>query len=180
MWLGRKRRNCAVHIAPDECAAPLYKVTMIGRWAVTVWPTKRSTVDCIVSNTGCTLPLFYDSWVTHSLILIQRVRSVQNAAARLIYSIRRSEHITDALISLHWLRVQERIVFITAVSPDVSSSSQHCVVLAGVLSPMCQLVAGLGRHLQTNSPCRHIVCIHSERGSFRLPAPASGTVRQLM
>ena len=41
--------------------------------------------------------------------------SVQNAAARLIYSIRRSEHITDALISLHWLRVQERIVFKVAV-----------------------------------------------------------------
>ena len=36
--------------------------------------------------------------------LIQRLQSVQNAAARLIYSIRRSEHITDALISLHWLR----------------------------------------------------------------------------
>ena len=47
--------------------------------------------------------------------LIQRLQSVQNAAARLIYSIRRSEHITDALISLHWLRVQERIAFKVAV-----------------------------------------------------------------
>ena len=33
--------------------------------------------------------------------LIRRLQSVQNAAARLIYSIRRPEHITDALISLH-------------------------------------------------------------------------------
>ena len=47
--------------------------------------------------------------------LIQRLQSVQNAAAWLIYSIRRSEHITDALISLHWLRVQERIVLKVAV-----------------------------------------------------------------
>ena len=47
--------------------------------------------------------------------LIQRLQSVQNAAARLIYGIRRSEHITDALISLHWLRVPERIAFKVAV-----------------------------------------------------------------
>jgi len=47
--------------------------------------------------------------------LIQRLQSVENAAARLIYSIRCSEHITDALISLHWLRIQERIVFKVAV-----------------------------------------------------------------
>ena len=47
--------------------------------------------------------------------LIQRLQSVQNAAARLIYGTRRSEHIRDALISLHWLHVQERIVFKTAV-----------------------------------------------------------------
>jgi len=37
--------------------------------------------------------------------LIRRLQSVQNAAARLMYSIRQSEHITDTLISLHWLRV---------------------------------------------------------------------------
>jgi len=47
--------------------------------------------------------------------LIQRLQSVQNAAARLIFSIRRSEHITPALISVHWLRVSERISFKLAV-----------------------------------------------------------------
>ena len=39
----------------------------------------------------------------------------QNAAARLIFRIRRSEHISPALISLHWLRVPERISFKLAV-----------------------------------------------------------------
>jgi len=47
--------------------------------------------------------------------LIRRLQSVQNAAARLIFGIRRSEHITDALASLHWLRVPERILFKVAV-----------------------------------------------------------------
>jgi len=43
--------------------------------------------------------------------LIQRLQSIQNAAARLIFNMRRFEHITDVLISLHWLCVPERIVF---------------------------------------------------------------------
>ena len=47
--------------------------------------------------------------------LVQRIQSVQNSAARLIFRIRRSEHITPALISLHWLRVPERISFKLAV-----------------------------------------------------------------
>ena len=41
----------------------------------------------------------------------QCLQSVQNAAARLIFNLRRCDHITDALISLHWLRVPERIIF---------------------------------------------------------------------
>jgi len=46
---------------------------------------------------------------------MQRLQSVQNAAARLIFRIRRTEHITPALINLHWLRVPERISFKLAV-----------------------------------------------------------------
>jgi len=49
--------------------------------------------------------------------LIRRLQSVQNAAARLIFRLRRSNNIRDALISLHvhWLRVPKRIVFKVAV-----------------------------------------------------------------
>jgi len=32
-----------------------------------------------------------------------------------IFNMRRSEHITDALFSLHWLRVPDRIVFKVAM-----------------------------------------------------------------
>jgi len=40
-----------------------------------------------------------------------RLQSVLNASARLIYRLGFRDHITDAVISLHWLRVRERIEF---------------------------------------------------------------------
>ena len=46
---------------------------------------------------------------------IRRLQSIQNAAARLIYNMRRSDHISNALMNLHWLRIQERIRFKMAV-----------------------------------------------------------------
>jgi len=45
--------------------------------------------------------------VQKRLYTSSRLQSVQNAAARFIYRLRRSDHITDALVSLHWLRVPE-------------------------------------------------------------------------
>ncbi len=42
---------------------------------------------------------------------ILRLQKVQNAAARLLMNIKKREHITASLISLHWLPVQYRIDF---------------------------------------------------------------------
>ena len=47
--------------------------------------------------------------------LMRRIQSVLNAAARLIVNLKHSDHITDALVSLHWLRVPERIRYKIAV-----------------------------------------------------------------
>jgi len=47
--------------------------------------------------------------------LVRRLQSVLNAAARLTYHLRRSDHITDALVCLHWLRVLERVQYKIAV-----------------------------------------------------------------
>ena len=47
--------------------------------------------------------------------LVRRLQSVQNRAARLIFKRRRFDHITDALVTLHWLRIQERVVYKIAV-----------------------------------------------------------------
>ena len=41
--------------------------------------------------------------------LLQRLQSALNAAARLVFSVRRSEHTTPLLRELHWLIVPERI-----------------------------------------------------------------------
>lgn len=47
--------------------------------------------------------------------LTNRLQSVLHAAARLIFSARRYDHVTPLLIDLHWLRVPERITFRLAV-----------------------------------------------------------------
>ena len=45
--------------------------------------------------------------------LLQRLQSMLNAAAWLVFSVRRSEHTTPLLRELHWLKVPERIHFPT-------------------------------------------------------------------
>jgi len=47
--------------------------------------------------------------------LIRCLQLVQNAAARLICRLRRFNHVTDVLVSLHWLRVSERVIYKIAV-----------------------------------------------------------------
>jgi len=47
--------------------------------------------------------------------LTDRLQSVQNAAARLIFKARRQDHVLPLLCSLHWLRVPECISFQLAV-----------------------------------------------------------------
>ena len=47
--------------------------------------------------------------------LIQRLQFVFNAAARLVFYARKSEHITPLLRELHWLKVPERIQFQSCV-----------------------------------------------------------------
>ena len=78
----------------------------------------------------------YSLLIDLPLAHIQRLQSVQNAAARLIFNLRRCDHITDALISLHWLRVPERITFKVATltyralhgsAPPYLASSFTCV-----------------------------------------------------
>jgi len=43
--------------------------------------------------------------------LLQRLQSVQNAAARLIMRTGRREHISPGLQELHWLPVRRRVYF---------------------------------------------------------------------
>jgi len=47
--------------------------------------------------------------------LVKRLQSVLIASARLIYELRRFYHVSEALMSLHWLRIPQRIQFKLAV-----------------------------------------------------------------
>jgi len=47
--------------------------------------------------------------------LLRRVQSVQNVAARLTYWLRRSDHITDALLNLQCLRIVQHVKFKIAI-----------------------------------------------------------------
>ena len=47
--------------------------------------------------------------------LLCQLQSVLNSAAHLVYHLTARDHITDALISLHWLRAPERILYKMAV-----------------------------------------------------------------
>ena len=47
--------------------------------------------------------------------LSNRLQSVLNAAARLVYSARKYDHVTSLLQELHWLRVPQRIEYKLAV-----------------------------------------------------------------
>jgi hypothetical protein len=67
-------------------------------------------------------------------IIVHRLQLVQNAAACLVFNIRRPEHVTDALISLHWLRVAERIRFKMAVMAfrSINGLRQHTCTASSV------------------------------------------------
>ena len=47
--------------------------------------------------------------------LQRRLQSVLNAAARLVFRLRRYDHVTDALATLHWLRLPQHVDFKVAV-----------------------------------------------------------------
>ena len=43
--------------------------------------------------------------------IILRLQTIQNQAARILTRTTRRDHIADVLIDLHWLRIEERIVY---------------------------------------------------------------------
>ena len=69
-----------------------------------VVPLVHSRLDC-----GNSVLVGLPAYMTHPL------QSVLNAVVRLIYCLRTCDHISDALFSLHWLRVLERIQYKLAV-----------------------------------------------------------------
>jgi len=96
------QRTCTV----SQCFAVLRQLRQIRRSVPT--DTFQSLVVCLVLTR-----LDFGNSVLAGLpvYLGRRLQSVLNAAARLTYHLRRSDHITDALVCLHRLRVSERVEF---------------------------------------------------------------------
>jgi len=61
--------------------------------------------------------LYYENFVVVGLPvhLVRQLQSVLNAAARLVFRLRRYDHITDALAILHWLILPQRVYYKVAV-----------------------------------------------------------------
>ena len=79
--------------------------------------------------------------------LLQRLQSVFNVAARLVFSARKSEHITPLLRELHWLKVPERIQFRLCVL------AYRCLIgtAPSYLAETLHLTAGSRRRLRSAS-----------------------------
>jgi len=59
--------------------------------------------------------------------LYNRLQSVLNGAARSIVGLRRSDYITDILVSFHWLKVPERVQYklATVVYRSLYGTARH-------------------------------------------------------
>ena len=76
---------------------------------------------------------------------LQKLQQVQNSAARLILGLRKFDHITPALIELHWLPVKERILFKTLL---LTWKAQHAQAPGYMQDMLCPFSSN--RHLRSS------------------------------
>jgi len=106
--------------------------------------------------------------------LLRWLQSVMNAAARLIYSSSRFDHITPLLRQLHWLKAKERIDFKLAVLVFKSVHGSAPPYLADELSHRADSVA----RCRLRSASSSILAFRRTRlvtvGDWSFPVAASG------
>jgi len=91
--------------------------------------------------------------------LLQRPQSVFNAAARLVFSARKSEHITSLLREVHWLKVLERI------QCHLSVLAYRCIIctVPSYLAETLHLTADIGSRRRLRSAFTSTLVIPSTR-----------------
>jgi len=111
--------------------------------------------------------------------LIRRLQSVQNATAQLIFGLQRSEHITRALISLHWLHIPERISFKLAVLTHRATDGAGPSYFQSCFTRVVDMPSR--RRLRSSgSDCLHVPIIRrSTVAHSQLTAPRYGTTCRL-
>ena len=62
--------------------------------------------------------------------VINKLQKVQNAAARLVSMRRKHESVSDVIVSMHWLRIEERIIFklLVLVFKCLHEMAPECIV----------------------------------------------------
>jgi len=85
--------------------------------------------------------------------LMRRLQSVLNVAAWLIFHLRRSDHISNVLIFLHWLRVPERVEFKIAVL----THKVLCCVAPRYLGPLNRVTDISGRRSLHSSGTNRLI-----------------------
>ena len=108
--------------------------------------------------------------------LLQRLQSVQNSAAWLIYRLRRSEHITDALLSLHWLCARERVEYKVAVLTYKALNGLAPPYLSSAFTVVADLPSWRRRRPPTSCWCRPTSGQRSDGGRSPLLVHVSGTL----
>jgi len=111
-------RDLGIYIDSDLSMRTHISKTVSGCFAVLrqIRSIRRSVTRPVLQSLVVSLVLTrldYGSATLAGLPAIQlnRLQSVLNAAARLIFSARKYDHVTPLLRELHWLRVPERIAF---------------------------------------------------------------------
>ena len=113
--------------------------------------------------------------------LQRRLQAVLNASARLVFGLRRYDHVTDALAILHWLCVPERVNFKLALTAyrvlnGMVPSYLNQLVPVSSLSGRRRLRSRLS-HCSCSS--RYTVCQQSAVARFRSLPLYSGTLCQM-
>ena len=93
--------RCSPPVVPDPSSATDSHV-----------PDARSGSGTLATRLQqCTVLVGIPAYLVH----VRRLQTMLNAAARLIYHLRPYDHISDALATLHWLCVPERVQYNIAV-----------------------------------------------------------------
>ena len=153
----------------NTCKLAYHHLRLIGKVRKLI--TKEACIKAV--NALVTSRLDYNNGLLLSLpsSLLSRLQVVQNSAARLIAGVRRRDHITPTLRSLHWLPVKERIVYkLMLVTYKVVNNLSPPAYLSSLLqayTPARQLRSG-------NRSLLQVPVIHRKAGerSFHHGAPS--------
>jgi hypothetical protein len=156
-----------IDVISSRCYATLGELRAIRRYA------SPAVMQSLVTPLVLSRLDYYNS-VLYRLpaTAVHRLQAIQNAAARLIFNIRRPEHVTNALISLHWLRVPECIRFKMAVMAFRSINGLPPAYLHGFVRTSQTGRPGY-RLPQTALSSHVLVCRRLATGYSQLPEPKS-------